>query len=114
MKFFTFLPVLLTLGVAEDVADVADVAAVGDVTIFDVDYFRGQNRPIPVNGICQDLAPPFSTEGRGIRSIRFDAAQGENCEVYRKASCRGNYAEVVFESRAKTYIVAGSIRCSKN
>ncbi|KAM3547317.1 hypothetical protein ARSEF4850_010096 [Beauveria asiatica] len=90
MKFFTFLPVLLTLGVAEDVADVADVAAVGDVTIFDVYYFRGQNRPIPVNGICQDLSPPF------------------------KASCRGNYAEVVFESRVKTNIVASSIRCSKN
>ncbi|KAM3544147.1 hypothetical protein MY1884_009749 [Beauveria asiatica] len=87
MKFFTFLPVLLTLGVAEDVAD---VAAVGDVTIFDVYYFRGQNRPIPVNGICQDLSPPF------------------------KASCQVKYAETVFESRANTYIVAASIRCSKN
>ncbi|KAM3435573.1 hypothetical protein NHJ13734_005476 [Beauveria thailandica] len=111
MKFFAFLPVLLTLGVAEDVAD---VAAVGDVTIFDAANFRGQNRPIPVNGICQDLSPPFSTAGRGIRSIRFDAAQGENCEVYLSYSCRDKYAEVVFESRASTYIQAYSIRCSKN
>jgi hypothetical protein len=101
MKFLAFLPLLLTLGVAEDVADVADVAAVGDVTIFDAKDYRGQNRAIPVNGICVDLSPPLyvpltrcgrpptklmkcsSTAGRGIRSIRFDAAQGENCEVYR-------------------------------
>ncbi|EJP63799.1 hypothetical protein MY5147_004642 [Beauveria neobassiana] len=111
MKFLALLPFLLTLGAAEDVAD---VAAAGDVTIFDAKDYRGQNRAIPVNGICQDLSPPFSTAGRGIRSIRFDAPQGENCEVYLSYQCRGNYAEVVFESRASTYIQAYSIRCSKN
>ncbi|KAM3504852.1 hypothetical protein MY11210_008190 [Beauveria gryllotalpidicola] len=111
MKFLAFLPLLLTLGVAEDVAD---VAAAGDVTIYDANDFRGQNRAIPVNGICQDLSPPFSTKDRGIRSIRFSSAQGENCEVYRNYKCQGHVAEVVFESRARTYIQAFSIRCSQN
>ncbi|OAA45333.1 hypothetical protein BBO_03911 [Beauveria brongniartii RCEF 3172] len=65
MKFLAFLPFLLTLGVAEDVAD---VAAVGDVTIFDARDFRGQNRPIPVNGICQDLSPPFMSNDQAART----------------------------------------------
>lgn len=56
MKFLAFLPLLLTLGAAEEVAD---IAAVGDVTIFDQPNYRGQNRAIPVNGICVDLSPPL-------------------------------------------------------
>ncbi|KAF1731051.1 hypothetical protein CRV24_009123 [Beauveria bassiana] len=108
MKFLALLPFLLTLGAAEDVAD---VAAAGDVTIFDAKDYRGR--------IAQFLSMVYARTCHLLSQPQAEAL-GPSGSTHPKAKiansyqCRGNYAEVVFESRASTYIQAYSIRCSKN
>ncbi|KAJ4155842.1 hypothetical protein LMH87_001068 [Akanthomyces muscarius] len=108
MQYLTLIPLLLA-----PLASAAPAAA-GDVRIYDSRDYRGQQRQIPVSGVCVNLSPPFSTSGRGIQSIRFATLEGENCEIHHAYNCKNEPSVVVFESQPRTRIIAGSIRCSKN
>lgn len=53
MQYLALLPVLLAPLAA------AASAAAGDVHIYDSRDYRGQQRQIPVSGVCVNLSPPL-------------------------------------------------------
>ncbi|KAF5120392.1 hypothetical protein E5D57_013746 [Metarhizium anisopliae] len=57
LAFFATLLIPLAAAAPEVDASPAPEAA-GDAIIYDHINYSGQKRPIPVNGICQNLGPP--------------------------------------------------------
>ncbi|KID82594.1 hypothetical protein MGU_10078 [Metarhizium guizhouense ARSEF 977] len=113
MHSLAFLATLLIplAAAAPEVAASPAPEAAGDAVIYDNDNYSGQSKPIPVNGVCQNLGRPFTD--RGIRSIRLPEA-GEHCNIHYAKKCNGP-SYTVYESEPYMHnMKAYSIRCLKS